>query len=56
MSEIPQSMSDVSLEESIPEAGAPLESILGTEGLQRRRSRAPDYEKENRVLVALMGA
>ena len=56
MSEIPQSMSDVSLEESIPEAGAPLESILCTEELQRRRSRPPDYEKENRALVALMGA
>jgi PAS domain S-box-containing protein len=56
MSEIRQSMSDVSLEESSPEAGAPLESILCTEELQRRRSRPPDYEKENRALVALMGA
>jgi PAS domain S-box-containing protein len=44
------------LEGSIPEAGAPLESILCTEELQRRVSRPPDYEKENRALVALMAA
>jgi PAS domain S-box-containing protein len=37
---------------SIPEAS--LESILCTEELQRRPSRPPDYEKENRALVALM--
>jgi PAS domain S-box-containing protein len=42
------------LEDSIPEAGASLESILCTEELQRRRSRPPDYEKEHRALVALM--
>jgi hypothetical protein len=56
MSEILQSTSDIPFEDSILEAGAPLESILCTEELQRRRSRPPDYEKENRALVALMGA
>jgi PAS domain S-box-containing protein len=45
-----------SLEDSIPEAGASLESILCTEELQRRRSRPPDYEREHRALVALMSA
>jgi PAS domain S-box-containing protein len=44
------------LEDSIPEAGASLESILCTEELQRRPSRPPDYENENRALVALMSA
>jgi len=44
------------MEDSIPEAGAPLESILCTEKLQRRPSRPPDYEKENRALVGLMSA
>jgi PAS domain S-box-containing protein len=56
MSEILQSTSAIPFEESLPEAGAPLESILCTEELQRRRSRPSDYEKENRALVALMGA
>lgn len=40
------------LETSIPQAS--LESILCTEELQRRRSRPPVYEKENRALVALV--
>jgi PAS domain S-box-containing protein len=44
------------MEDSIPEAGAPLESILCTEELQRRVSRPPDYEKENRALVKLVSA
>lgn len=44
------------MEDSIPEAGASLESILCTEELQRRPSRPPDYENENRALVALMSA
>ena len=35
---------------------APLESILCTEELQRRPSRPPDYEKENRALVKLVSA
>jgi PAS domain S-box-containing protein len=47
---------DGPLETSIPEGGAPLESILCTEELQRRPSRPPDYEKENSALVALVSA
>jgi len=43
-------------EDSIPEAGASLESILCTEELQRRRSRVPDYETEHRALGVLMSA
>ena len=56
MSEILQSTSDIPFEDSIPVAGASLESILCTEELQRRPSRPPDYEKENRAFVALMSA
>jgi PAS domain S-box-containing protein len=56
MSEIPQSMSDVPIEDPIPEAGAPLASILCTEELERRPSRPPDYAKENRAIVALRSA
>ena len=44
-----------SLAASIPEGAAPLESILCTEELRRRSSRPPDYEKENRALMALAG-
>jgi PAS domain S-box-containing protein len=44
---------DFPVAESIPEGAAPLESILCTEELRRRPSRPPDYEKENRALVAL---
>ena len=47
---------DVSLESSVPEGGASLESILCTEELQRRPSRPPDHEKENRALVKLVSA
>src|SRR5499426_2994527 len=47
---------DLPFEDSIPEAGASLESILCTEELRRRLSRPPDYEKENRALVALVSA
>jgi len=43
-------------ENSVPEAAASLESILCTEELERRPSRLPDYEKENRALVALVSA
>jgi hypothetical protein len=56
MSASPGSKSDIPLETSIPEAGASLESILCTEELQRRPSRPPDYEKENRALVKLVCA
>src|SRR5215813_4243943 len=48
--------SEIKFEDSIPEAGASLESILCTKELQCRLSRPPDYEKENRALVTLMSA
>jgi transcriptional regulator with GAF, ATPase, and Fis domain len=41
---------------SISDGAASLESILCTEELRRRPSRPPDYEKENRALVALRSA
>src|SRR5215831_18112602 len=44
---------EVLLEASMPEGAVPLEAILRTEELQRRPWRPPDYEKENRALVAL---
>jgi len=47
---------NISLEGSIPESEASLESILCTEELQRRPCRPPDYEKENTALVALVSA
>lgn len=50
------SKKDASIESSIPVGGASLESILCTEELLRRASRPPDYEKENRALVALVSA
>jgi len=50
------SHANVPSEKSIPEGGASLESILCTEELQRRPSRPPDYEKENRALVKLVSA
>jgi PAS domain S-box-containing protein len=56
MSEILQSTSRSLFEDSPQVAAAPLESILCTEELQRRPSRPPDYEKENRALVALRSA
>src|SRR5258708_26146846 len=56
MGESSKSKSDIPLEDSIPEAGASLESILRTEELRGRPSRPPDYEKENLALVALMNA
>jgi PAS domain S-box-containing protein len=56
MSSASTSCANIPLEDSIPEARASLESILCTEELQRRPSRPPDYEKENRALVALMSA
>ena len=54
MTQSPISENSAPLDCSIPEAS--LESILCTEELQRRPSRPPDYEKENRALVALMAA
>ena len=56
MSSSSTSRANIPLEDSIPEAGASLESILCTPELQRRPSRPPDYEKEHRALVALMSA
>jgi PAS domain S-box-containing protein len=40
----------------MPEGTAPLESIVCTEELHRRPWRPPDFEKENRALVALVTA
>jgi len=56
MGESSKSQNNIPLEDSIPEAGASLESILCTEELRIRPSRPPDYEKENRALVGLMSA
>jgi PAS domain S-box-containing protein len=50
------SYANIPSKNSIPETGASLESILCTEELQRRPSRPPDYEKENRALVKLVSA
>src|SRR5580704_15027726 len=54
MMESAKSKSDIALEASIPNGAAPLESILRMEELHRRPWRPPDYEKENRALVALV--
>jgi PAS domain S-box-containing protein len=54
VAETVDTVSDVPLESSLPTA--PLESILCTEELNRRPSRPPDYEKENRALVKLVSA
>jgi PAS domain S-box-containing protein len=56
MSETLRSARDIPLEEPLLEARASLESILCTEELQRRPSRPPDYERENRALVSLSSA
>jgi PAS domain S-box-containing protein len=56
VTELSALQNEVSLETSIPEGGASLESILCTEELQRRPSRPPNYEKENRALVKLVNA
>src|SRR3954464_6707751 len=56
MSDTLESTNHGTFEGSIQVAGAPLESILCTEELQRRASRPPDYEKENRAIVALRSA
>ena len=53
MRESATSNHEIPLEASIPEGAVPLESILRTEELHRRPWRPPDYEKENRALVAL---
>jgi len=56
MSDSFSSKSDILVEDSIPEPGTSLESILCTEELQRRPSRPPDYERENCALVTLVSA
>jgi PAS domain S-box-containing protein len=56
MIESAKSKNDVPLETSIPDGAVSLESVLCTEELRRRPSRPPDYEKENRALVALVSA
>jgi PAS domain S-box-containing protein len=56
MTESSNSSSNGPLETSIPADAVPLESILCTEELHRRRSRPPDYEKETRALVKLVSA
>jgi PAS domain S-box-containing protein len=56
MRESATAKNDLPLEASIPRGAVSLESILCTEELRRRPWRPPDYEKENRALVALAGA
>ncbi|HEY2459112.1 MAG TPA: PAS domain S-box protein, partial [Candidatus Acidoferrum sp.] len=56
MPESPKWDNYLPVEASIPDSTVSLESILCTEELRRRPSRLPDYEKENRALVALLGA
>jgi hypothetical protein len=56
MFEMTQSANRFPVETSIPVGVASLESILCTEELRRRSWRPPDYEKENRALVALGSA
>jgi signal transduction histidine kinase/GAF domain-containing protein len=51
-----KSQPDFPVEASTTAGGASLESILCTEELQRRGPRPPDYEEENRALVALVSA
>ena len=56
MPESAEPQNDFLLEASMPEGSAPLESIVCTEELHRRPWRPPDFEKENRALVALVTA
>jgi PAS domain S-box-containing protein len=56
MMESAKSKNDIPLEASIPGGSVPLDSILRTEELHRRPCRPPDYERENRALVALVSA
>jgi hypothetical protein len=56
MIETTQSTNYFPVEASMPPGTVSLEAILCTEQLRRRPWRPPDYEKENRALVALAGA
>jgi hypothetical protein len=56
MSDSVESENDFSLEDSIRECGISLEAILCTDELNRRPSRPPDCERENRALTKLVSA
>ena len=56
MSRPATSRNDPSLETSVPAGAVPVASLPCSEDLQRRPSRPPDYEKENRALVELVSA
>ena len=56
MNTLSSPIQDVPLKGESPHPTVSLESILCTEELQRRPSRPPDYEKENRALVKLVSA
>jgi PAS domain S-box-containing protein len=56
MVQFAQSRSRLPFETAIRNPAAPLESIVRTEEMYKRPSRAPDYEKENLALTALVGA
>jgi signal transduction histidine kinase len=56
MSSSPQRQTTDSGRTPVPPGALPLESILCTEELQKRGSRPPDYEQENRALVTLARA
>src|SRR5437016_7754440 len=51
-----ESSNDLLFEGSTPVGAVPLESILCTQELRNRPSRPPEYERENRALVALVSA
>jgi PAS domain S-box-containing protein len=56
VAESPEASVDVPLETASLGGAVPLESILCTEELQRRKSRPADHETENRALVKLVSA
>ncbi len=56
MTDSAELQNDFPVEASIPDGGVTLDSILCTEELRRRPCRPPDYQKENRALVALASA
>ena len=56
MTDPAKSTHDLSIDDSLKDYGAPLESILFTEELGRRPWRPPDHEKENSALVELVSA
>jgi signal transduction histidine kinase len=56
MSSSPRRQTSEEVRTPIPAGALPLESILCTEELRKRRSRRPDYQTENSALVALARA